>query len=108
MAKAESPEQAAERLAAERELVTCRFCGGKPTRFPPPERRQTDAVCDACSEFPPTLSAVDALVELVKPPNKDEVKVYVDGIRHRLVGDFSVNKAEVDWKARFDMKGTEP
>jgi hypothetical protein len=67
MARSLNAQEAAEALAKERATVACRFCGGKPTRFPPAGRPQTDAVCEDCAPNAPGLSILDVVSDLTKP-----------------------------------------
>jgi len=103
MAKAETPAQAAERLARERVTVRCRYCGGPPKHFPPDGCNQNDATCDSCAEFPPGTSVVDHIARLVEePPSHDELKVYVGGIRFRQAP-VAPDTKPISWKDNFQL-----
>jgi len=88
MAKSGPSQEDDARLAAEREKVACRYCGGKPIHFPPPGRPQSDAVCEDCSHRAPWMSVVESVVQLAHPEPK-AVDIRVDGVKYRPTTDFS-------------------
>lgn len=91
MAKSETAEQLAARIAIERERVVCRYCGGKPVHFPAVDsgRPQTDAVCEDCSKHAPWVSVADSVSRLAHPEEPKGVDIRVNGVKYRPGRDYS-------------------